>query len=52
MNQQKHKWTDEEIKRWYRDTGAITYYNKLDLNIVVHKPNGYGWTVNWSNPKA
>ena len=52
MNQQKHKWTDEEVKRWYQDTGAITYYNKQDLNIVVHKPNGYGWTVNWANLKA
>ena len=49
---EKRKWTAEEVQQWYRDTGAITYYNTRDLNIVVRKPNGYGWTVNWANPKA
>ena len=52
MNHRKHKWTAEEVQQWYRDTGAITYYNNLDSNIVVRKPNRCGWTVNWSNPKA
>ena len=52
MNHGKYKWTSEEVRQWYRDTGAITYYNNQDLNIVVRKRNGYGWTVNWANPKS
>ena len=46
------KWTPEEVKGWYQKTGAITYYNKEDLNIVVRKPRSQGYTVNWANPKA
>lgn len=33
-------------------TGAFTYSNKEDANIVVKKPRSEGWTVNWANPKA
>ena len=46
------KWTPEEVKGWYQKTGAITYYNKEDMNIVVRKPRSQGYTVNWANPKA
>lgn len=46
MKHKKHKWTAEDVQQWYRDTGAITYCNRQDLNIVVRKPNGLGWTVN------
>ena len=49
---QKRKWTAEEVKQWYRDTGAFTYANPNDLNIVVKKPRSEGLTVNWANPKA
>lgn len=31
----KRKWTAEEVQQWYRDTGAVTYVNPDDLNIVV-----------------
>ena len=48
----KRKWTAEEVRQWYRDTGALTYANPYDLNIVVKKPRSEGYTVNWANPKA
>ena len=48
----KRKWTAEEVSQWYRDTGALTYANPYDLNIVVKKPRSEGYTVNWANPKA
>lgn len=48
----KRKWTAEEVQQWYRDTGAFTYANPDDLNIVVKKPRREGLTVNWANPKA
>ena len=49
---EKHKWSAEEVKQWYRTTGALTYSNPNDLNIVVKKPRSEGYTVNWANPKA
>lgn len=49
---QKRKWTTEEVKQWYKDTGAFTYANPNDLNIVVQKPRSEGLTINWANPKA
>lgn len=48
----KRKWTAEEVQQWYQDTGAFTYANPDDLNIVVKKPRREGLTVNWANPKA
>ena len=48
----RRKWTHEEVRQWYRETGAITYDNPQDLNVVVPKPRGNGMTVNWANPKA
>lgn len=48
----KRKWTAEEVQQWYRDTGAFTYCNPNDSNIVVKKPRREGFTVNWANPKA
>ncbi len=48
----KRNWTAEEVQQWYRDTGAFTYYNLNDSNIVVKKPRCEGLTVNWANPKA
>lgn len=49
---EKRKWTAEEVQQWYRDTGAITYCNPADLNVVVRKSRRQGFTVNWANPKA
>lgn len=46
----KRKWTEEEVQQWYRDTGAFTYANPDDLNMVVKKPRREG--LNWANPKA
>lgn len=51
-NSNKRKWTAEEVQQWYRDTGAFTYANPDDLNIIVKKPRREGFTVNWANPKA
>ncbi len=48
----KRKWTKEEVRQWYQDTGAFTYANPDDLNIVVKKPRSEGLTVNWANPKT
>ena len=48
----KRKWTAQEVKEWYQATGALTYCNKEDANIVVKKSRSEGWTVNWANPKA
>lgn len=48
----KRKWTAEEVQQWYQDTGAITYHNPEDLNVVVKKPRRQGYTVNWANPKV
>ena len=52
MNQKKRKWTAEEVKQWYLLTGAVTYANPEDLNVVVRKPRSQGLTVNWANPRA
>ena len=49
---EKRKWSAEEVKQWYRTTGALTYANPEDLNVVVKKPRSEGLTVNWANPKA
>ena len=49
---QKRKWTAQEVRQWYEDTGAFTYVNAKDLNVVVKKPRSEGWTVNWANPRA
>ena len=51
-NSSKRKWTAEEVQQWYRNTGAFTYANPDDLNIIVKKPRRNGFTVNWANPKA
>ena len=48
----KRKWTAEEVQQWYRDTGAFTYANPYDLNIIVKKPRREGLTVNLANPKV
>lgn len=50
--QHKRKLTAEEVKQWYNNTGAVTYANPDDLNIVVKKPRSEGLTVNWANPKS
>lgn len=52
QNSNKRKWTPKEVQQWYRDTGAFTYANPDDLNIIVKKPRREGLTVNWANPKA
>ena len=49
---EKRKWTVQEVQQWYQDTGAFTYANPYDLNIIVKKPRREGLTVNWANPKA
>lgn len=51
-NSCKRKWTADEVQQWYRDTGAFSYANPDDLNIIVKKPRREGLTVNWANPKA
>lgn len=48
----KHRWTSSQVQAWYFRHSAITYANQEDTNVVVHKPNGLGWTVNWANPLA
>ena len=48
----KRKWTADEVRQWYQTTGAFTYANPDDLNIIVKKPGREGFTVNWANPKS
>ena len=52
MSYGKRKWTDEEVRQWYQDTGAVTYSNPEDRNVIVPGPRGNKLTVNWANPKA
>ena len=52
MKQGKRKWTGEEVKQWYLLTGAVTYANPEDRNVVVRKPRSMGLTVNRANPGA
>ena len=52
MKEKKRKWTEKEVKQWYLLTGAVTYANREDGNLVVRKPRSLGLTVNWANPKA
>lgn len=48
----KHKWTDEEVRQWYKDTGSVTYSNPEDRNLIVPGHERNKLTVNWANPKA
>lgn len=52
----KRKWTENEIRQWYREHPALTclntYANPEDSNILVKKPRGQGYTINFANPKA
>ncbi|MBR3840891.1 MAG: hypothetical protein IKM20_07140 [Erysipelotrichales bacterium] len=48
----KRKWTVEEVEDWYKKKGMLVYYNPSDLNMIVKKSWGNGYTVNWANPKA
>ena len=52
MSHGKRKWTDEEVRQWYQDTGAVTYSNPEDRNVIVPGLRGNKLTVNWANPKA
>ena len=52
MSFEKRKWTEEEVQRWYQDTGGVTYSNPNDRNVIVPGPCGNKLTVNWANPKA
>ena len=52
MSFEKRKWTEEEVRRWYQDTGEVTYSNPNDRNVIVPGPSGNKLTVNWANPKA
>ena len=52
MSHGKLKWTDEEVRQWYQDTGAVTYSNPEDLNVIVSGHGRNKLTVNWANPKA
>ena len=48
----KRKWTEEEVRQWYRDTGAVVYDNPADGNLFVKKNRNTGAAVNWGNPWA
>lgn len=52
MSYKKHKWTDEEVRQWYKDTGAVTFSNPKDPNVIVPGHERNKLTVNWANPKA
>lgn len=48
----KRKWTVEEVQQWYKDNGCLVYSNPNDLNIIVKKSWGNGYTLNRANPKS
>ena len=52
MSYGKRKWTDEEVRQWYQDTGAVTYSNPEDRNLIAPGHERNKLTVNWANPKA
>ena len=52
MSHGKRKWTDEEVRQWYQDTGEVIYSNPEDRNVIVPGLKGNKLTVNWANPKA
>ena len=52
MSYKKRKWTDEEVRQWYQDTGEVTYSNPKDLNVIVPGTRCNKLTVNWAKPKA
>ena len=52
MSYGKRKWTDEEVRQWYKDTGAVTYSNPKDRNVIVPGHEHNKLTVNWADPKA
>ncbi len=49
---EKHKWSESEVRQWYRNNSGVIYANSEDLNIVVKKPRSEGLTLNFANPKA
>ncbi len=52
MSYEKRKWSEDEVRKWYQDTGEVTYSNPEDLNVIVPGPGGNKLTVNWANPKS
>ena len=52
MSHGKRKWTDEEVRQWYKDMGAVIYSNPKDLNVIVPGYERNKLTVNWANPKV
>lgn len=46
----KHRYTKEEVKKWYQDHHTVIYFNKDDKNVMVRKAYGYGLKFNYANP--
>jgi uncharacterized membrane protein len=46
----KHKYTPEEIEKWWKTHNSFIYFNRDDSNYIVPKPDGYGRTTNWAHP--
>lgn len=45
----QHKYTVDEIKE-HRIKNGLFYHNEDDLNILIPKAIGFGYTFNWGNP--
>jgi len=48
----KHRYTKEEVKKWYQEHHTVIYFNKDDRNVFVRKAYGIGFRFNYANPIA
>ena len=48
----KRKWTQKEVREWFKKHHTFIYFNPNDKNIFVRKYYGIGWIMNCGNPWA
>ena len=46
----KRKWTQKEVREWFKKHHTFIYFNPNDKNIFVRKYYGIGWIMNCGNP--
>ena len=45
----KRKWTQKEVREWFKKHHTFIYFNPNDKNIFVRKDYGVGWIMNCGN---